>query len=202
MRKYILIASAVFGTFAFAACDSGTTTEQQTTSTGEVNEAVAGDTEALTEEKKELIPFMARASLMQIEMGRLAAEKGQSDQVRQYGQQMAELYSSKKDELRDFASSYGVSVPETLHEDQQEEVKKLRETKPEDFDMAYWDEAIDAHKDAIDEFGSTLKSEDEALANPFSVWARNTEKEKRAQMEQAMRFRLDQKDILRKRSGL
>ncbi|MFT2009033.1 DUF4142 domain-containing protein [Pontibacter sp. 13R65] len=203
MRKYIIVASAVLGTLSFVACDSGTNTNtEQQTANGQVNEAVAGDIDSLTAEKRDIIPFMAKASLLQIEMGNLAAEKGQSDQVKQYGKQMADLYSSKKGELHDFAGTYGVSLPESLDEDQQKEIQKLRETKPEEFDMAYWDKAIEAHKDAVDEFDSNLKPEDEALANPFGVWARNTKKEKQAQMEQAMRFRLEQKDILRKRSGL
>ncbi|WP_187263038.1 DUF4142 domain-containing protein [Pontibacter beigongshangensis] len=201
MQKYIIVASALLGTLTFAACDSGTNTEQQTKA-GTVTEAVAGDIDSISAEKRELLPVAARASLMQIELGQLAAEKGQSDQVKQYGQQMVDQYSSKKDELRDFAGNYGVSLPGTLNEDQQKQLQKLRETKPEDFDMAYWDQAIDAHKEAIDRFESILNEPEEALANPFGLWARSTRKEKMAQMEQAMRFRLDQKDILRKRSGL
>lgn len=194
MRNLWMAAGLLFGTVAFMSCDSGTQ-ETDTTSNvdTELNETAVTDT-SLTEEKREFMAYAYNISNQQVELGKLAVEKGISPQVKEYGQRMVDLYNTKLEELQEMSGQYGVSLPQAMEDDQAGRVQELRDTETGKFDRAYWDHVIDAHKDAADEFDDNVKDIAETDNTTFNLWARNTAKEIRAHMEQAMRFRLDLKN--------
>ncbi|WP_162055611.1 DUF4142 domain-containing protein [Pontibacter pamirensis] len=182
MKKMIIAVAFLGGAFTFASCDSGTNEQQDTTATG--TPVVAPDT-AITEEKQDLMVYAARNNMLQMELGRLATEHGNTEGVRVYGQRLVDWYSDKQAELRELAQRYNVTLPLELNEDQAEHVEELRNTAVTEFDAKYWEELADAQQKAIDEFEDALNDVEEANATSFSLWARNTMKELQAQMEQA-----------------
>ena len=194
MRNLWMAAGLLLGTVAFVSCDSGTQ-ETDTTSTAdtELNETAVADT-TLTEEKREFMAYAYNISSQQVELGKLAVEKGFSPQVKEYGQRMIDLYGKKLEELQEMAEQYSVSLPQAMEDDQAGRVQELRDTEAGKFDRTYWDHVVDAHKDAADEFDDNVKDIAETDNSTFNLWARNTAKEIRAHMEQAMRFRLDLKN--------
>ncbi|GAB3530721.1 hypothetical protein GCM10027443_11850 [Pontibacter brevis] len=177
-----MAAAFVAGMFAFASCDSGTNEQQNTEVSG--TPVVAPDT-AITESKQELMKYAARNNMLQVELGRLAAQKANTEGAKQYGEQLVDWYSTKQEELEQLAQQYNVSLPLEMEDEQMEHVEELRNTKINEFDQKYWEELSDAQQKAIDEFDSTLKDVEESDATAFSLWARNTRKELQAQMEQA-----------------
>ncbi|MCC9168507.1 DUF4142 domain-containing protein [Pontibacter harenae] len=187
MRNYIASACLVAGLFMFASCNSGSNQQEEGAAAG--TEAVVAPDSALTEDNKELFEYAYSASMLQSELGKLAAEKGQSANVQQYGQQMSDLYSTKMQELQGLSQEYSVSVPQSMKDNHSEMLQKLRDTDVNEFDKTYLDEVADAHKDAIGEFDSALNSlEETSTGTSFSIWARNTRKEMQAHMEEAMRL--------------
>lgn len=182
MKKMTIAAAFLAGMLAFASCDSGTNGQQTTEATG--TPVVAPDT-AVTEEKQELMHYAARNNMLQMELGRLASEHGNTEGVRVYGQRLMDWYSDKQAELRELAQQYNVTLPMELNDDQQEHVEELRNTAVTKFDEKYWAELADAQQNAINEFDNTLKDVEESDATSFSIWAHNTRKELQAQMEQA-----------------
>ena len=198
MRRFWIASCCFVSALAFSACgNSGNNEEQQATSTEVATEDTTGTAVAapadtsLTEDKKELLNFAANASMLQLELGKLAVEKGRSNEVKQFGQRMTDIYTTKQKELQDIAKQYNYSLPQTMDDDQMGSVQELRDTDPEKFDKAYWDAVVDAHQNAIKEFDDELKNVKEATASPLTIWTRTSLKEMRAQMEEAMRFRLD-----------
>lgn len=185
------------GTVAFAACDSGTHTQEHDKTTAAeadtASTATAATDAALSNEKREFMGYAYNTSNLQVEMGKLAEERGRSEQVKQFGKRMVDLHGKKQKELREMSQQYGVTLPQTMTSDQTVRVQELRDTKPENFDKVYWDNVIDVHKEALDEFERSVKDIAPTDTTAFSLWALNTTKEIRAQMEEAMRFRLDQR---------
>lgn len=190
-----MAATLALGTFAFASCSSDTQeTATTTTNVGtEVETAVAADT-ALTEEKREFLGKAHSITTQQVELSKLALEKGTNDQVRDYAQQMLDIYNKKLGELQEISTKYKAPLPQQMEEKHAERVQELRDAKSEDFNRSYWDTVVEAHKDALDEFEENVKDIEVTDNTTFNLWARNTGKEIRAQMENAMRFRQDNKN--------
>lgn len=189
MKNLWMAATLVVGTLAFASCGSD---RQDTDSTSNVDtelNAIAAADSTLNEDKREFMGKAHSISTQQVQLGKLAAEKGLSAQVREYGQQMADLYSTKLEQLQEMSGQYGVTLPQQMEEDHAGRVQELRDKTTEEFDRAYWDNVVDAHKDALDEFEDNVKDIEETDNTTFNQWARNTSKEIRAQMENAMRHR-------------
>ena len=185
------------GTVALIACDSGTQTQEQdarTTTDADTTSTATGATDtSLSNEKREFMGYAYNTSNLQVELGKLAVEKGRSDQAKQYGKRMVDLHGKKQGELKEMSQRYGVTLPQNMTDDQSGRIQELRDTNPENFDKAYWDNVIDAHKEAVDEFERSVKDIAPTDTTAFSLWALNSTKEIRAQMEEAMRFRLDQR---------
>jgi putative membrane protein len=184
MKKMTLAAACLIGMLTFASCNTGANEEQQSTAaTG--NPVVAPDS-TISEDKQELLAFAARNNMLQIELGRLATQQGSTDNVKQYGQKLVDWYTTKQEELQGLAQQYNLTLPQQMEEDQLEHVEEVRNAKGGEFNEKYWESVVSAQKEAVGEFDDNLRDIEETNASAFSIWARNTQKELRAQMEQAM----------------
>ncbi|HEX8336275.1 MAG TPA: DUF4142 domain-containing protein, partial [Pyrinomonadaceae bacterium] len=67
----------------------------------------------------------AMGGAAEVELGRLAAEKGASDEVRQFGRRMVDDHSKANEELMRVASSKGLTPPAALDARHRAEVQKL-----------------------------------------------------------------------------
>ncbi len=194
MKNYIMAACLSVGVLAFTACDSGSSNnEQERDLSASTADGVQADS-TLTEEKKEFMAFAAKANMLQKDLGMVAVERAQTDHAKTYGQKMVDLYTTKQDELRELARNYSVTLPQVADDDHLKRVQDLRDKKPADFDMAYLDEAVSAHQNAIKEYDDNIKDYEETQNKLFNIWSRKTQLEKRAQMEEAMRLREDLKN--------
>ena len=164
-----------------------TTQEQEATTTAETDTA-------LTDSKKELMQTLTQFGMMQAELGKLATEKGTSNEVKQNGREMSQLYTTKQKELQELAQTYNVPLNTTLSEDHRKHIDDLRKLKPADFDKKYWETLTSAQKETLGEYEDVLKDITEADATGFGLWARTSEKELRAQYEQALAQQQQQKN--------
>ncbi|TPE43644.1 DUF4142 domain-containing protein [Pontibacter mangrovi] len=193
MKKTMIAVACAAGLLCLASCnDNAGSDNQATDTTGSATVAATDST--ITDKNKELLAFAARNNMLQVELGKLAAAQGATDQVKAYGQDLVDWYTAKQEELQELAQQYGVTLPQQLEDEQTEHLNDLKEAKPEDFNKAYWDNVTDAQEEAIDELEDNLKDVDEASATTFSLWARNALKELRAQYEQAKANEVDLKN--------
>lgn len=183
MKKITMAAAFLAGMISFASCNSGADEQQNTAATG--TPVVAPDS-TITEKNQELLAFAARHNMMQIELGQLASQQGSTDIVKQYGQKLVDFYTNKQEELQEVAQHYGATLPQQMEEDQLEKVDEVRKAKGKEFDEKYLDTVADAQKKAVGEFDDNLRDVEDTNASAFSIWARDAQKEIRAQMEQAM----------------
>ncbi|MDQ3919775.1 MAG: DUF4142 domain-containing protein, partial [Acidobacteriota bacterium] len=79
----------------------------------------------------------AMGGLEEVELGRIAAQKGASDEVRQFGQRMVDDHTRANEELMRVASGKGWTPPAALDAKHQAEMQKLSAMSGEKFDKAY-----------------------------------------------------------------
>lgn len=99
--------------------------------------------------------FMMEAvmgGMEEVELGRVAAQKGSSDAVKQFGQRMVDDHSKANSELMSLASSKGVTLPTALDEKHQKEVAKLSAMSGAEFDRAYSKMMLSDHNKDVSEF--------------------------------------------------
>jgi putative membrane protein len=94
----------------------------------------------------------AMGGMMEVELGRLAAQKGASDEVRQFGQRMVDDHSKANEELMRVASSKGMTPPATLDAKHQAAIQKLSALSGEKFDKEYVKMMVGDHKKDVAAF--------------------------------------------------
>ena len=94
----------------------------------------------------------AMGGMMEVELGRIAAQKGMSDSVKQFGQRMVDDHSKANEELMSLASSKGMTLPTALDEKHQKDVTKLSAMSGADFDRAYSKMMLSDHNKDVKEF--------------------------------------------------
>ena len=94
----------------------------------------------------------AMGGLMEVELGRIAAQKGMSDAVKQFGQRMVDDHSKANEKLMSLASSKGMTLPTALDEKHQKDVTKLSAMSGAEFDRAYSRMMLSDHNKDVKEF--------------------------------------------------
>jgi putative membrane protein len=108
----------------------------------------------------------AIGGMTEVELGKLAKEKGSSDGVKQFGQKMIDDHTKANDELRQIAVSKSISVPESLDAKHKARVDKLSKLSGAEFDKAYIKDQLKDHEQDVKEFQQEAQSgTDEAVKN-------------------------------------
>jgi putative membrane protein len=92
---------------------------------------------------------MLQANMAEVEAGKLASQKAQSPEVKQFAQKMVEDHGKKLEDLKSLAQSKGVNVPEKPASKQQAMMKKLEGASGEEFDRVYMAEMVKAHGEVL-----------------------------------------------------
>lgn len=90
-------------------------------------------------------------------MGKLAAAKGESVEVKQFGQRMVDDHSRANDQLMQLAGIKGITIPAQLPREHRAKVDRLSRLAGTAFDRAYIQEMVRGHSDAIVIFERQIK---------------------------------------------
>jgi len=77
------------------------------------------------------------SSVGQVQMGQLAAQKGSSDDVKMFGQKMADIHQQLTTQLKPIAQKLGVTEPKNPSKKDKEEIDKMQALSGPDFDTAF-----------------------------------------------------------------
>jgi putative membrane protein len=94
----------------------------------------------------------AQDGMTEVELGRLAVQKGMSDAVKQFGQRMIDDHGSANQQLMQLASSKGMTLPTTLDAKHAAMVAKFQRLSGAEFDRAYAKQMVQDHRKAVDLF--------------------------------------------------
>lgn len=123
-----------------AATDNSTTTTKSTTTTSKTagkdtgSDAKGGN---VSHRDRELMEDIAHANIAEIATGKLALEKGQSEAVKKFAQQMVDDHTKALDELKQLADKKGVSLPTETDLPHKTVSKALEALSGDAFDKQY-----------------------------------------------------------------
>lgn len=110
----------------------------------------------------------AQANLAEVELGKLATDKGESDEVKRYGQHMVEDHGKANKELQELAHQEGATLPTYTDKPQQAAKARLEKLSGAAFDRAYAAQMVRDHQAAVGLF----KSQANAGRDPeVKAWA-------------------------------
>ena len=87
----------------------------------------------------------AMGGMMEVELGRVAAQKGTNDAVKQFGQRMVDDHSKANTDLMSVASNKDIKLPTELDAKHKAELTKFSNMSGTAFDRAYSKEMLDDH---------------------------------------------------------
>lgn len=87
--------------------------------------------------------------MMEVELGRLAVQRGSSAGVKQYGQEMVEEHTRANQELMQLVMQKQVELPTEMSTQNTATIDRLSELSGTSFDTAYKQAMIDSHNQAI-----------------------------------------------------
>lgn len=123
------------------------------------------------DDERNFVKEAATGGMMEVELGKMAADKGKNQQVKDFGNMMVTDHSKANDNLKDIASKKNIDVPASLTEDQRKDVDKLSKKSGSDFDKAYVDMMVDDHKKDVNAF---KKASGKLTDNDLKTFATNT----------------------------
>jgi putative membrane protein len=101
---------------------------------------------------KHFIRKAGQGGLAEVELGKLASEKGQSDEVKKFGQRMVDDHSKANDQLKQLAESKGMTLPTDLSAKDKATKARLSKLSGEKFDRAYMNDMVQDHTKDVSEF--------------------------------------------------
>jgi putative membrane protein len=181
MRRVTQLTAALALSLAIGACagDNNPDTPRTTGTGGTVGTAGTPDAD------RGFVEDQLALGTAEIELGRLAQQRGQHADVKEFGAVMVEHHQKAADELRPIANQFttGEAAARTPdagdHKDLMEELSSL---SGRDFDRKYIQEMIDDHEEGIDD----LEGKAENASSPeVKAWAAKTLPTMRQHLERA-----------------
>jgi putative membrane protein len=141
----------------------------------------------LSSSDRKFIEETARGGVVEVELGKLAAQKGSSAEVKQFGQRMVDDHSKANDELQQLASRKGINVPNEMDAASKREYDKLQKLSGAGFDQEYIKAMVQDHQKDVKDFQKEQKSAKDADLKAFVTTTLPTLEEhlKLAQSDQA-----------------
>lgn len=99
--------------------------------------------------------FLRKATegrLAEVEMGKLAGQKSSSEEVRSFGQKMAEEHGRLNEEMADIADSLGVKLSKQMSKADRAEYDRLNQLSGDEFDREYITWMVKNHREDLREF--------------------------------------------------
>ncbi|MBC5774427.1 DUF4142 domain-containing protein [Pontibacter sp. KCTC 32443] len=136
----------------------------------EANEEVAEGTE-MEDEMTDMSDFMTKAAsggMMEVELGKMAQEKGQHKDVKSFGQMMVTDHTKANTELKALAGTKNITLPDSMSKDHMDHVSELRQKTGAEFDKAYMDMMVSDHEEDVQLFEDAAQNLQDPEAKSFA----------------------------------
>ena len=111
----------------------------------------------------------AQGGMTEVQLGQLAADKGTSQEVKDFGSKMVADHGKANDELKSIASSKGITLPDKLDAKHQAMVDKMNGFSDAAFDNSYVAAMVAAHKEDNALFSKEASSGQDADIKAFAA---------------------------------
>jgi putative membrane protein len=130
---------------------------------------MASNTSSVAPDDRSFAQKAQAAGMGEVEMGKLAQQKAQADQVKSFGARMVQDHSKANDKLKQIAGAEGVQLPAKLDKSAETEIDKLQKLSGAEFDAEYMKHQVSGHKKVIKEFEEEAKSGKNADIKRFAT---------------------------------
>ncbi len=169
MKQSIIRAVVTIGALALSGAVGAQTPGTQTP--GKTTSGTTTQTKAATSTKSGDTKFVREAAmggLAEVELGRLATQKAQSSEVKQFGQRMVDDHSKANDSLKPIAQEKNVPVPTQLSVKEKALYDRLSKLSGEALDRAYMRAMVSDHKKDVSAFRHESTSGKDASVKQFA----------------------------------
>ena len=119
---------------------------------------------------KTFVMKAAQGGMTEVDAGKMAQEKGSSQDVKDFGAMMVKDHTANNSDLEALAKTKGMRVPSTLDTMHQKEIDKLSKLSGTDFDKAYIDTMVKGHTKML----KLMKGEESSSDSDFKDFATKT----------------------------
>jgi putative membrane protein len=170
----VVLFSMISGSGISVAQSSGSTAGQEGTMPGQQgtmnqsqNSAKQSAGMTMTADQR-FVRDAAEGGMAEVELGKLAAEKGSSQDVKNFGQRMVDDHSKANSQLKQIASNEGITLPAKLDAKDRALKARLSKLSGENFDHAYMDNMVRDHKKDIADFQKESSSGSDPAVKQFA----------------------------------
>jgi putative membrane protein len=120
------------------------------------------------------VDFMNKAAqggMSEVNMGNVAASKATNADVKAFGNRMVTDHSKANDELKQLASTKGVTLPADVNDEQKKTMDTISAKNGKDFDKDYMDDMVKDHEKDVAEFEKESKNAKDA---DLKAWVTKT----------------------------
>jgi len=155
MKKISVLIIAVTSIALFQACSgskkSTASDSTVTTTTTDSTKVVAAktDSSAMVIADTTFAAKAAISGMAEVALGKMAAAKGASTKVKNFGQMMVTDHSKANNELMGIANGKNIQLPTSLDAEHQAKSDSLSKLSGKDFDIAYINAMIEGHKKTL-----------------------------------------------------
>jgi len=107
---------------------------------------------AMSNADQKFVKDAAVGGMAEVELGKLAQDKGSSEAVKNFGKRMVDDHSKANDELKSIASQKSIDLPTSMDAKHQATVDRLSKLSGAEFDRAYTNEMLKDHETDVKEF--------------------------------------------------
>ena len=100
----------------------------------------------------EFVLDAAKGGMAEVQLGKLATERGQSDEVKKFGQRMVDDHTKANEELKSIAESKSIKLPDELEGKDKALMTRLEKLNGAAFDRAYMNAMVTDHQKDVNEF--------------------------------------------------
>jgi len=170
-------------TLAFAAAGFA---QRQTPNTTQNQPNTNGTT--LISSGSEDIEFMldaAKGGLAEVELGKLAAERAQSDEVKKFAQRMVDDHTKANEQLKQIAESKSIKLPTEVETKDKALMQRLEKLNGAAFDRTYMNAMVNDHVKDVSEFKREANAGRDPQVKSFATSTLPTLEEHLQQAKQA-----------------
>jgi len=124
--------------------------------------AVMAQTKQASKQSQKFIKEAIRGDIAEIDVGKLAQEKGQNDAVKQYGAMLVKDHGAHKAKAEEVASELGVKLPTGSGMGSKATYAKLKILSGSTFDRSFAKAMVKDHQEDIKEFQKESSQNDAA----------------------------------------
>lgn len=141
----------------------------QTNTPQEQRRSQSSTADAQTSDSRTFMREAAVGGIAEVEFGRLAQDRAESREVKQFAQRMVTDHSRVNDQLKTLAQNKNVTLPTELDATHKATREKLDSLRGAAFDRAYMDEMRKDHRKDVDAFQKQAQSGSDPDVKAFAA---------------------------------